>query len=138
MGPVFASIKGNTESLPNVLSPIEFDAREPVEAARDAKMTPESFDVVFTAKLLHRSQLETCKASPSHRFAHMSHLIHAFFLFYDQGVIIAAAQLLKPGGYLYIYGPFKRGVIFFTDDNKVTPDHWPLHSAVETAQTRPV
>lgn len=51
MGPVFASIKGATEKSDNVRAPIEFDPRDAVASARDAKLVPQSFDVVFTAKL---------------------------------------------------------------------------------------
>lgn len=78
MDPVFASINAWCEGLANVRQPTDLDA-----AAAEWPVEAERFDAILCANILHISPY--CVS---------------------EGLIAGAARLLRPGGALFVYGPF--------------------------------
>ncbi|KAK7113167.1 methyltransferase-like 26 isoform X2 [Littorina saxatilis] len=79
----------------NVLPPLYIDITQPVSKWPDQeRLTAESCDAILNINMIHISPWDTC-----------------------QGLMAAAGFLLKPGGLLYMYGPFSKGGIITPDSN---------------------
>ena len=83
LGPVFDSITAWCDGLDNVRPPLPLDASEPTwtEAVEAS-----SYDAIIASNVLHISPYAV-----------------------SQGLFAGAGRLLRPGGGLFVYGPFRRG-----------------------------
>ncbi|XP_025079131.1 methyltransferase-like 26 [Pomacea canaliculata] len=79
----------------NVLPPVNIDITQPVSQWEEQKMLkPATCDAIININMIHISPWETC-----------------------EGLLTAAGQLLKTGGFLYMYGPFKINGRIFPESN---------------------
>jgi ubiquinone/menaquinone biosynthesis C-methylase UbiE len=98
---LFDSIAAHCTTLPNVQPPVVLDATWPPEcwAQRLGQQTA-SFDLVQVANLTHIAPWAA-----------------------TEGLIAGAALVLRPGGLLCIYGPFKLQGVFTTASNRAFHEH---------------
>ncbi|KAK7506518.1 hypothetical protein BaRGS_00001993 [Batillaria attramentaria] len=85
----------NKTNVKNVLSPVYIDITQPLSQwPQHERLQPQSCDGIINVNMIHISPWDTC-----------------------EGLMSAAGQLLKPGGFLYMYGPFKVGGVISPDSN---------------------
>jgi SAM-dependent methyltransferase len=80
--------------LPNLRAPAQIDVADPEWAMTHAAGLPEELLAIFCANVLHISPWPV-----------------------TQGLFAGAARLLRPGGRLFLYGPFKRDGRHTADSN---------------------
>lgn len=85
----------NKTGVTNVLQPQYLDITQPINQwKQQERLQPNSCDAIINANMIHISPWETC-----------------------QGLMTASGQLLKSGGFLYMYGPFKVGGVISPESN---------------------
>jgi SAM-dependent methyltransferase len=92
LGDILASIDAYCESCGNVAKAVPLDASA---CSWGNEVEKQSFDAVLTANLLHISSPEV-----------------------KRGIFAGASRVLKPAGFLIIYGPFVLEGDFLSDGNK--------------------
>ncbi|GFO21820.1 upf0585 protein c16orf13-like protein [Plakobranchus ocellatus] len=96
------SIQAHIENkdLKNVLPPLQVDITKPIAQWASPDVTPGSCDLVLNVNMVHISPWEAAV-----------------------GLFKTAGTLLKPGGYLFMYGPFKVNGILVPDSNVQFDQH---------------
>lgn len=87
-----AHIEAN--SLKNVLPPVALDISKPIDQNSSPELTPASCDLILNINMVHISPWEA-----------------------SVGLFKTAGALLKPGGILFMYGPFKVDGVLEPDSN---------------------
>lgn len=105
---MFPSIRATTAEQPNVLPPVAVDASAQAWPFEDA-----SFDGVYNINMIHISPWAATLVR-----AALLRAVLALTLGSRQGLLREAGRLLKAGGFLLMYGPYKVGGEFTTESNR--------------------